>query len=137
MTANASPSDLQAAEIGGRLRRLRKQRRLTQTELARQIGISQSDLSRMENGEYRVSLDSLFKILGALDVEIGDFFDAQARRQEAVSRPLAQEDMQTLHLLRQLSPESRREVMEFLEFKVRKEQTDSRAARARRNGASG
>jgi transcriptional regulator with XRE-family HTH domain len=133
MEQASSPADLKAAEIGSRLRELRKQRRLTQTDLARQIGMQQSDLSRMENGEYRVSLDSLFKILAVLDVEIGDFFDAEARRQEAKPQPLAHEDMQTLHLLRQLSLEGRREVLEFLEFKVRK----SRAARVRRAGSQG
>ncbi len=137
MEQATSPTDPKAAEIGSRLRDLRKQRRLTQTELARQIGIQQSDLSRMENGEYRVSLDSLFKILAVLDVEIADFFDAEARRQETRPQPLAHEDMQTLHLLRQLSPEARREVLEFLEFKVRKEQTESRAARVRRAGSQG
>ena len=40
--------------------------------------------------------------------------------------------MQTLQLLRQLSEEGRREVMEFLEFKVRREQQDRRALAARR-----
>ena len=54
----------EVAAVGSRLRRLRKERGLTQAELARQIGIQQSDLSRMEKGEYRVSLDNLFKILG-------------------------------------------------------------------------
>ena len=94
---NSSP---QATDVGERLRVLRKQERLTQAELARQIGIQQSDLSRMEKGEYRVSLDNLFKILGVLDVEISDFFGREARQAEATSRPLTQEDMQTLHLLK-------------------------------------
>ena len=120
-----------AATVGARLRALRKERHLTQTELARQIGIQQSDLSRMEQGEYRVSLDNLFKILAVFDVAINDFFNQPAQANEARA-PLSHEDMQTLQLLRQLSEEGRREVMEFLEFKVRREQQDRRAIAARR-----
>ena len=119
-----------ATNVGARLRRLRKERHLTQTELARQIGIQQSDLSRMEQGEYRVSLDNLFKILAVLGVALNDFFD-QPADEPAARKPLSHEDMQTLQLLRQLSEEGRREVMEFLEFKVRREQQDRRALAAR------
>jgi len=79
---------------------MRKERNLTQADLARQIGIQQSDLSRMEKGEYRVSLDNLFKILGAFDLEISDFFGDQPEPASAMSRPLSHEDMQLLHLLR-------------------------------------
>ena len=39
--------------VGRKIRQLRKERRLTQTELAVRLGIQQSDLSRMEKGEYR------------------------------------------------------------------------------------
>lgn len=120
-----------AANVGARLRTLRKERHLTQTELARQIGIQQSDLSRMEKGEYRVSLDNLFKILAVFDLAFDDLFNEE----HAVAEPrraLSQEDMQILHLVRQLSAEGRREAMEFLEFKVRREQQDRRAVASRR-----
>ena len=120
-----------AANVGTRLRSLRKERHLTQMELARQIGIQQSDLSRMEKGEYRVSLDNLVKILTVFEVSFNDFFDAQQAASEP-RRALSQEDMQILHLVRQLGEDGRREAMEFLEFKVRREQQDRRAIAARR-----
>jgi transcriptional regulator with XRE-family HTH domain len=120
-----------AAGVGARLRSLRKERHLTQMELARQIGIQQSDLSRMEKGEYRVSLDNLFKILAAFDVSVNDFFVAQPAASEP-RRALSHEDMQILHLVRQLGEDGRREAMEFLEFKVRREQQDRRAVASRR-----
>jgi len=121
-----------AATVGARLRSLRKERHLTQTQLARQIGIQQSDLSRMEKGEYRVSLDNLFKILAIFEVSFSDFFDKQQEAAEP-SRALSREDMQILHLVRELSENGRREAMEFLEFKVRREQQDRRAVAARRH----
>jgi len=120
-----------AADVGARLRSLRKERHLTQTELARQIGIQQSDLSRMEKGEYRVSLDNLFKILAVFDIALNDFF-ADKQADDEPRRALSREDMQILHLVRQLSESGRREAMEFLEFKVRREQQDRRAIASRR-----
>ena len=131
MAQKAQPNLQQVAAIGSRLRRLRKERHLTQAELARQIGIQQSDLSRMEKGEYRVSLDNLFKILTVFDLELSEFFGEQLERPKA--SPLSQQDMKTLHLLRELSPEGRAEVLEFLEFKLRRERTERRATANRRS----
>ncbi|MEX1311536.1 MAG: helix-turn-helix transcriptional regulator [Candidatus Sulfomarinibacteraceae bacterium] len=131
MPTNVHELTTPAADVGARLRSLRKERHLTQTELARQIGIQQSDLSRMEKGEYRVSLDNLFKILAVFDIALQDFFgDKQAA--DEPRRALSHEDMQILHLVRQLSESGRREAMEFLEFKVRREQQDRRAIASRR-----
>ena len=120
-------------DVGTRLRRIRRERKLTQADLARQIGIQQSDLSRMEKGEYRVSLDNLIKILSVFEIKPAEFF-AEISGPAAIpaARPLAREDMQILQMVRKLSPEGRREVMEFLEFKVQREQTDRRAVESRR-----
>lgn len=127
----------QVASIGSRLRRLRKERHLTQADLARQIGIQQSDLSRMEKGEYRVSLDNLFKMLSVFDLKISEFFADQHGRPEPAGQPLSHRDMQILHLLRELGPEARLEVEEFIEFKVRRERSDRRAAEARKSNGAG
>ncbi len=133
MQSSTRPSAVSTQDIGVRLRRIRREHRLTQADLARQIGIQQSDLSRMEKGEYRVSLDNLFKILAVFDIKMADFFgDTTAAQDASASRPLAREDMQILQMLRRLSPEGRQEAMGFLEFKVRREQTDRRAVENRR-----
>ena len=125
------------ASIGACLRRLRKERRLTQCDLARQIGIQQSDLSRMEKGEYRVSLDNLVRILAVFDVDVAAFFRPQADQPQPVRQALTQQDMQTLQLLRQLEPQARQEVQEFLEFKVRREMTERRARDAQQRSRFG
>jgi transcriptional regulator with XRE-family HTH domain len=127
----------EVAAVGSRLRRLRKERGLTQSELARQIGIQQSDLSRMEKGEYRVSLDNLFKILAVFDLDLADFFGEQQATAEKAQQPLSRQDMQVLHLLRELSPEGRVEVQEFLEFKLRKERQERRSLGTRRSRENG
>jgi transcriptional regulator with XRE-family HTH domain len=137
MAENIQIGTPEVAAIGCRLRELRKERELTQAKLARQIGIQQSDLSRMEKGEYRVSLDNLFKILGVFDLDLSDFFGGQRPTTEQERQPLSRRDMKILHLLRELSPEGRAEVQEFLEFKLRKERQERRSLGARRRGESG
>ncbi len=137
MAEKAQIGSLEVAAIGSRLRELRKERGLTQAELARQIGIQQSDLSRMEKGEYRVSLDNLFKILGVFDLDLADFFGDQSEKTELEQQPLSRQDMKILHQLRELSPEGRAEVQEFLEFKLRKERQGRRSLTARRSLENG
>ena len=61
-------------DVGQKLRDLRKARHLTQSDLASRIGIQQSDLCRMENGQYRVGLETLVKILRECGVTFSEFF---------------------------------------------------------------
>ena len=106
------PSKIRQVQLVGRkIRQLRKEHELTQTELSSRIGIQQSDLSRMEKGEYRVSLDNLFKLLAEFGMSIGEFFDDIA--EESVSP----RDLQILKQFKQLDEESRQEVEDFIAFK--------------------
>lgn len=91
--------------VGRKIRQLRRQRKLTQVELAEKIGIHQSDLSRMEQGEYKVGLDTLLKILGTFDMNIGEFFEEGNRALTLVDK------------LKTLSPAAQKEVESFIEFK--------------------
>ena len=98
--------------VGRKIRQLRRQRKVTQVELAERIGIHQSDLSRMEQGEYKVGLDTLLKILQTFDLSIGDFFDENARSESVFDK------------YKTLSPTAQKEVENFIEFKRRQEQSD-------------
>jgi transcriptional regulator with XRE-family HTH domain len=113
--------------VGRKIRQLRKQRKLTQTELAARIGIQQSDLSRMEKGEYRVSLDTLFRILAEFHMGVGEFFDELHR--ESISP----RDLQAMRNLRDLDDQARREVEDFIAFK-RADLQSPRAVRRRARG---
>jgi transcriptional regulator with XRE-family HTH domain len=124
MNAQGRRSKAGVTEIGTRLRRLRKKNHLTQSELARQIGIQQSDLSRMEKGEYRVSLDNLFRILSVFGMGVAEFFEDAPDTQPPTTQPLSFEDMQILQLMRQLDAHNREEVREYLEFKLRKQRSE-------------
>ncbi|MGC8916026.1 MAG: helix-turn-helix domain-containing protein [Thermoanaerobaculum sp.] len=101
--------------VGGLIREYRLRRHLTQTDLARQIGISQSDLSRMEKGEYRVPLDVLFRILQVFEMSLGEFFG------ELSHQSLTREEQELLESFRKLSREARQEVLDFAAFKLSRE----------------
>lgn len=53
-----------------RLRKLRQEKGLAVSQAARRAGIPLSSYSEMERGIYRIHLDHLFRILGALGAEI-------------------------------------------------------------------
>jgi transcriptional regulator with XRE-family HTH domain len=110
--------------VGRKIRQLRKQRNLTQTDLAGKIGIQQSDLSRMEKGEYRVSLDALFRILGEFGMGVGEFFD------EMAEESLAPKDVRLIQDFNGLNVKAQREVQEFIAFKRDLERTEPRPARS-------
>ena len=110
----STPKIRQVQLVGRKIRRLRKERHLTQTELSSRIGVQQSDLSRMEKGEYRVSLDTLFKILAEFDLSIGEFFDDGAG---APKQPLESREVKIVRDFQSLLPAAQREVEEFIAFK--------------------
>src|SRR5437588_3562918 len=95
--------------VGRKIRQLRRQRKLTQVDLAEKIGIHQSDLSRMEQGEYKVGLDTLLKILQTFDLTIGDFFEEHDEAELLFTK------------FRSLSANAQKEVESFIEFKRRQE----------------
>lgn len=97
--------------VGRKIRQLRKEHKLTQVELSQRLGIQQSDLSRMEQGEYRVSLDTLFRILAEFKMSISQFFDELA--QESVTP----RDVRLIDDFNTLSDDAQREVEEFIAFK--------------------
>ena len=113
MSSSHSPRKIHL--VGSRIRELRKGRHLTQTELSEKIGIAQSDLSRMEQGEYKVGLDTLFKILHIFDLKMGEFFGETERGKDAEAREL-------VHEFQDLSSEAQREVRDFVRFKKLQEQ---------------
>ena len=104
-------SSLPTATVGQRIRQHRQERNLTQTELARHIGIQQSDLSRIEKGEYRVSLDVLFRLLHVFEMSLGEFFG------DLAGQNLTAREARLLESFRLLPFTEQDEVVDFVEFK--------------------
>jgi transcriptional regulator with XRE-family HTH domain len=55
--------------IGGRLRRARKDRKVTQLELAARTGVAHSTVVRVERGQARPRIETVGKFAGALGVD--------------------------------------------------------------------
>lgn len=66
------------------LRTLRKQRRLTQAQLAEKVGIDQGYLSKLENGDGNVTLDKIKLIAEALNVHPSELFGLPALQSRAL-----------------------------------------------------
>src|SRR3954470_23041839 len=74
--------------IGERLARLRAERGIKVTALARAIGVSPSMISQIERGQSRPSVSTLFALSQELDVPVDAFFrDDPAERPAASAHP--------------------------------------------------
>jgi transcriptional regulator with XRE-family HTH domain len=63
------------ALVGARVRLLRERRKMSQTTLGQQIGVSFQQVQKYERGANRISASSLFRIANALGVMPSDFFE--------------------------------------------------------------
>ncbi len=59
-----------AGQLQQHIRALRKARNLTQAQLAHKLGVGQSRMADIEANPSAVSVEHLFKILAALDVQL-------------------------------------------------------------------
>jgi transcriptional regulator with XRE-family HTH domain len=96
--------------VGKRIRQLRKDRELTQAELASRVGVQQSDLCRMETGEYKVSLETLFKILNIFEMNVAEFFH------EPPAGQVSHSEAELLQSFRSLPAAAQDEVRHFIKF---------------------
>ena len=59
-----------AHRIGGLLRSARRERQVTQTELAAIAGVTQADISRIERAQIIPTLPTLLRLLDAMNCEL-------------------------------------------------------------------
>jgi putative transcriptional regulator len=62
-------------KLGNRIKELRKQQDLSQTELAHKCGKDSQSLERVENGKTNPSAYYLLEIAKALKIPVKDLFD--------------------------------------------------------------
>ena len=83
MGTNAEPpaaAEVDPSEtLGGRLRQARLQANLSLREVARQLGVSASFVSQLENGKSQPSVATLYSLARLLGVSIDRLFDEQER----------------------------------------------------------
>jgi len=64
---------MKAMRIGGRLRRRRQERRLTQAQMARELGISASYLTLLESNQRPVTVRVLLTLVEKFHVDLKEF----------------------------------------------------------------
>ena len=76
------------AQLGPILRSVRAERRLTQQNAGAKVGLKQSTVSAIESNSAHTSVESLYKLLSALGLELvvrdkpGDHDSSSAHKQE-------------------------------------------------------
>jgi transcriptional regulator with XRE-family HTH domain/KaiC/GvpD/RAD55 family RecA-like ATPase len=74
-------------DLGTRLRELRTKRGLSQTELAKLVGVTSSTISQVESNSIYPSLPALLKMAEVLSVEVNAFFQDTAHVKDRVIFP--------------------------------------------------
>lgn len=93
------------------LKRLRKERGLTQVELAEKLNLSQSTIASWENGKRRPDLDLLPIIADFFGVSVDEIYGQEPHEQ---TPPPARDDVAAL--MADLSPEEQAQVRQYAEF---------------------
>lgn len=96
------------ANLGEKLRALRKAQGLTTQQLANKVAVSQSYISRFENNRAIPDVALLSDILKALDSDLASFF--------AEEEILPVDLLQLIETIKTLSPEARIKLNEFLQI---------------------
>jgi transcriptional regulator with XRE-family HTH domain len=63
--------------IGERIKELRDAKELSQQELANAADMERSFITHIESGKTNISVDTLQKVLEALEISFKDFFDSK------------------------------------------------------------
>ena len=94
------------------LRKLRKERHITQTQLAEMLDLSQSTIASWENGSRRPDLDYLPTLASIYGVSVDDLLGLEEQEKEAPSQGLLDEKL--VDLLVTLSPDQVQRVQDFV-----------------------
>ena len=83
-------------ELGTRITALRKTQRITQVQLAEQLGVSQQTVTAYESGKRRVPISHLPRLAGLLGVTVEELLGTQAKRGPA---PKLQQQLEQIQAL--------------------------------------
>ena len=64
-------------KVGERIKELRKEKNLSQQKIALAADMERSFMTHIESGRRNISLETLEKIINALEVTIPDFFNSK------------------------------------------------------------
>ncbi|HEX7367477.1 MAG TPA: helix-turn-helix transcriptional regulator [Pelobium sp.] len=62
--------ELQLEAMGEMIRKVRLERKLTQAELGKLIGVQRAQISKLENNTTNVTMETILKVFGALKAKV-------------------------------------------------------------------
>lgn len=90
--------------LSRKVKMIRLAKGVSQTRMAEEIGVSQTNLSNMEAGRTAITIQNLFKIQKVLGCKMADFFvdfDVELEEKEEAKNSIKLEDaLQILRLLK-------------------------------------
>lgn len=125
--------ELDYAAMGGRIKRIRTERKLSQEKLAELVDISVPYMCNMENGKAKFSMQILVDLAGALNVtpdalilgHTGRQVKAQPRSVEGIHRELEACTMAQMLMLEEIIC-STKQVLEQYDCKLKAQGTERR-----------
>lgn len=89
--SSADEADAITAELGGRLREVRRRRRETLAVVSERTGLTRGFLSKLENGQTSISVGALLRLCAALEIELSELLAWPSGRLITVAdrKPLA------------------------------------------------
>ena len=106
-------------ELGAKIKKLRKGKKLTQGELAEKAGISGNHLSRLERGVFQPSIDVVKRLAQALDVNVDGLLSGEDETTPDVSIK-NKELSERIRLIDQLEPEDQEAIMRVIDSMLTK-----------------
>ena len=105
--------------VGEKIRRLRKQKKLSQEALAGEAGINSNHLSRLERGLFKPSIEVLKKLAQALEVSVDSLLSEEDEDRPEVTIK-NKELSERIRMIDQLDPEDQQAVVRVIDSMLTK-----------------
>lgn len=93
--------------IGNRIKFLREEASISARDLAKKVNLDPSQISKIENGTSKPSLEALTRICSALDISLYDFFNES-------DNEISTEQKKLLEHTKSMTPEQIKVLNKFL-----------------------
>jgi transcriptional regulator with XRE-family HTH domain len=103
-----SKKSMLALNFGGRLKKIREARGLTQRDLSDRVGIELVQISRYERGQYLPNAETLASLAQVLDIDL-NFLLLGETREERDTSPMKELDIPLLERFQDLQKLSKRD----------------------------
>jgi transcriptional regulator with XRE-family HTH domain len=103
-------------DIAHRIKQLRTLKKLSQKQVAIQLGIDQGQYSRIESGKVEPTLSSLQKVAQVFDISLSELLKEQGDINEEINLPL----LEKVKLIDQLEEDEKNSLMTIIDMAIAK-----------------